>query len=356
MPLHRAAREGHTDVIRTLIAAGADPNVRNIDNTIPLHCAAEGGHAKAVVTLLESGADPNARNSDEAAPLHYAAEGGHADVIGALIAAGADPNVTGSGFGGTPVHLAATGGHTEAVNALLEAGADPNVRDHDEDTPLHRAAWSGHAEAAIALLEAGADPNAQNKHGETILSPAPGRGGTDALHETLLFAAAERGVLILALHGAATPELSMSCTRRAPISTHRIVSDIPLYTAPPREATTRPFIASLMPAPTRTCSHSTIRPPWIDGRGKRAMHSGGSAVPSTVMSATPFQLGMVISRDSRGVGGPPRKCRVSAALAQLREPPRSSLIDACPVVQLDRSVTRPAFMFRPATAKLRHTT
>lgn len=44
-----------------------------------------------------------------------------------------------------------------------------------------------------------------------------------------------------------------------------------------------------------------------------------------------------------------------AALAQLPELSRS-LIDVCPVVQLDRSAKGPAFMFRPATAKLRPTT
>jgi hypothetical protein len=71
-PLHAATAGGprapgrdpkrQSDVIRFLIAAGADPNVTAADAVTPLHRAVRNRCAAAVETLLEAGADPRQPN------------------------------------------------------------------------------------------------------------------------------------------------------------------------------------------------------------------------------------------------------------------------------------------------------
>lgn len=54
--LLQAARQGHTESIRALIAAGADVNAKGTFDVTPLHVAATGGHAAAVRVLEAAGA------------------------------------------------------------------------------------------------------------------------------------------------------------------------------------------------------------------------------------------------------------------------------------------------------------
>ena len=50
--LHEACNHGRFDVARQLLNAGADVNVRGLENDTPLHDAAINGHTKVHVTLL----------------------------------------------------------------------------------------------------------------------------------------------------------------------------------------------------------------------------------------------------------------------------------------------------------------
>ncbi|CAH0719152.1 unnamed protein product, partial [Brenthis ino] len=58
-PLHRASMNGHEEVVKLLLAAGIDPNIRTNSGT-PLHEAACFGKASVVQILLDAGADLNA--------------------------------------------------------------------------------------------------------------------------------------------------------------------------------------------------------------------------------------------------------------------------------------------------------
>src|SRR4051812_38770682 len=60
-PLHLAADADDPELIRALIAAGADINARTVWGQTPLWLACNGGRAGAARELLASGADPNAR-------------------------------------------------------------------------------------------------------------------------------------------------------------------------------------------------------------------------------------------------------------------------------------------------------
>ncbi len=84
-----------------------------------LHFTALAGHTELVQSLLEAGAEVKATDEVGWTPLHWAAWEGHKTIVEALITAEADPTVTDSN-GKTPLGLA----KNDAIKALLrEAGA-----------------------------------------------------------------------------------------------------------------------------------------------------------------------------------------------------------------------------------------
>jgi ankyrin repeat protein len=60
-PIHHAARNGDTEVVRLLIEHGADINARNTRGHTVLYCAGGHGHLGTVRLLLDAGADRDAK-------------------------------------------------------------------------------------------------------------------------------------------------------------------------------------------------------------------------------------------------------------------------------------------------------
>jgi ankyrin repeat protein len=56
-PIHHAARNGDTEVVRLLIQNGADVNAKNPRGHTVLYCAGGHGHVDALRLLLDAGAD-----------------------------------------------------------------------------------------------------------------------------------------------------------------------------------------------------------------------------------------------------------------------------------------------------------
>ena len=161
-PLHFAAREGHVDVARALLDAGADVNqARDGDLTTPLMMATLNGHFDLGKYFLERGADPNLAQENGATPLY------------------AVLNVVYAQKSNYPQPRAFTQQkqtYLEYMAALLDRGANPNARllkkvwysgynsdlsgvDETGATPFWRAAYASDVPAMKLLVARGADAN-----------------------------------------------------------------------------------------------------------------------------------------------------------------------------------------------------
>lgn len=80
--LLRAAREGHADTVKTLLASSsADVNARDERGNTALMEAARGGHNDAVQALLIAKANLQATNNEGKTALSLAAENGHTQTV-----------------------------------------------------------------------------------------------------------------------------------------------------------------------------------------------------------------------------------------------------------------------------------
>ena len=180
--LHYAASNGHSDIIRFLIEAGADPNVaqapriprpRRLYGRTPVVLAAKHKHSDAVVTLAQLGADPDAAVGVGYHVLAMAIQAGDATSVLALLNAGANPRLAEPSTKLEPVELAASAGSAELVALLLDYGASPDAAHGvKHEAPLHAAARLGNAKMTNSLLMYGANPDIAMDGGVTPLGIA----------------------------------------------------------------------------------------------------------------------------------------------------------------------------------------
>jgi ankyrin repeat protein len=232
LPLHVASEDGHLEVVRLLLDAGAEIEGYEEDYWTALMAAAEAGHLQIVQLLVEKGANVNAWSQGETSlmlaarnvhrtiydflyplvsddireigdrdaekemaktirrrtreknkageSLKDAAMFGNLNEVQQLIAMGADVNAV-TACNRTAISLAIQMGKIPVISALLDAGANPNLSDETDDgldanSPLMEAASTFFAtnrgEMVRLLIKRGANLNQQDADGRTPLMHA----------------------------------------------------------------------------------------------------------------------------------------------------------------------------------------
>ena len=174
-PLVLASGKGNLHVAKLLLEARADVNSAD-DVGTALTSAAFGGHAPVVRWLLEAGAQKDLRNSWGQTALLEAVtkpvtQDGDAQVVQLLVKSHCQLNLRNC-CGRTALMVAASQGHARNVHILLDGGAQRDLRANDGCTALMLAAINSHDPVAELLLKAGARIDLQNDAGQTALTLA----------------------------------------------------------------------------------------------------------------------------------------------------------------------------------------
>jgi ankyrin repeat protein len=191
-----AMSDGSVDVVRLLMARGADPRVVDSLKKTALLAATEGGDTETIRLLVDAGLDVNAVDFAGFTPLMNAASKANVAAVRLLLAKGANVNAV-SGDGSyqkvkagtialgnwTPLLAASAFGPAELVRTLLDAGANVNAQDVRGLTPLMFAVSTDRQDAEVirALIEKGADVNLKSLSGETALDLARKIGAAPAI-------------------------------------------------------------------------------------------------------------------------------------------------------------------------------
>ena len=157
--LMQAVGSNNLKKVKELIESGVDVNEKSPvvgsgnDGQTPLLVACFSGFTDIVETLIEAGANP--RIVDyllKATPLHKAAYAGHPGPLKALLAQGlVEVDAQGPYNGYTALHDSVWHGHGDCMEVLLEAGVRTDLKGHDGKTPAELAAFLGYNDLAEAI-------------------------------------------------------------------------------------------------------------------------------------------------------------------------------------------------------------
>ncbi|XP_072842707.1 ankyrin repeat and SOCS box protein 2 [Pogona vitticeps] len=173
--LYLATNRGNIDCVRSLLQAGAEPDIANKSRETPLYKACERKNAEAVQVLLEYNADVNHRCTRGWTALHEAVARNDIEIVELLIKAGAKIEAENC-YGITSLFVAAESGHLESLRYLAKCGAEINTQAGDKASALYEASKNGHEEIVEFLLSQGADANKTNKDGFLPMHMAAKKG------------------------------------------------------------------------------------------------------------------------------------------------------------------------------------
>ncbi len=131
-----AVRANDLARVKQLVGQGADVDQVARDGNTPLLIAAKFGYTEIIRTLLEKGADPNKVDRlMKATPGHKAGFFGHAEITRLLVKHGLKLDAQGPYNGYTALHDALLNRHEETAEVLIRAGASVTIKGIDGKSP-----------------------------------------------------------------------------------------------------------------------------------------------------------------------------------------------------------------------------
>lgn len=176
-PLHIACMRGKPEIVKTLIALGADDTIQNITGNTPAHYLAKNNICLTTEKreeLFSMLPHIDLAGRDGETPLMTLMSETNANIdkiklLKILLAKGANVNCADNN-GNTPLLLCAKDyGSFKMIKMFCEAGADINAADSEGNNVLYYILDGGDLQAAKYLLKQGADYNRRNLDG---ISPA----------------------------------------------------------------------------------------------------------------------------------------------------------------------------------------
>ena len=168
------------------VKLGADCNIQDLKGDTPLHIAVQGlGHSAnpecnaAIKVLLAAGADPKLKNKAGLAPIHTIKNWrDHKETLLVLMEAGA--SLESRTDAGRTVLLSCLEGqmcYERDIQTLLDIGADIHARDFTGRAALHYCCDKHNGlDFLLKLVDAGADPSVSDYAGNTLFHQAARQG------------------------------------------------------------------------------------------------------------------------------------------------------------------------------------
>jgi ankyrin repeat protein len=161
--LMSAVMAGKTEIVRALVDAGVDVNIR-VQNFIQfdaLYFAVDGEQLEIVKLLIDAGADLEMQSSISHSTTQAISKN-NAEILKTLLDAGAKTYFE---YGSSLLVQASRKADIKIIQLLLDVGCGLNEIDPMGDTPLISACLSGRDLIVDFLLQVGADPNLPRRDG-----------------------------------------------------------------------------------------------------------------------------------------------------------------------------------------------
>ncbi|KAE8592937.1 hypothetical protein XENTR_v10018918 [Xenopus tropicalis] len=151
--LQVASHLGYMEVVKVLLQANANIDLRDDEGDTALHYAAYGNQAGVVRVLLSKGANAELLNNAKCTALYIAVNKGFTEVVQVLCNPNCAINMQDS-FGDTPLHYAITADFRSIIEILTEVpNIDFTVQNNQGFNLLHHSALKGNVLAVSKILE-----------------------------------------------------------------------------------------------------------------------------------------------------------------------------------------------------------
>ncbi|XP_053137274.1 E3 ubiquitin-protein ligase MIB2 isoform X3 [Hemicordylus capensis] len=179
------AAHGNVSKVRDLVQKFPDKVDTKNQGRTALQVASYLGQVEIVKILLQAHANINLRDEEGDSALHYVAFGNQVEVARLLLGKGANPDLLNNAKC-TALYVAVSKGFTEVAQALCEHNCDVNLPDSLGDTPLHYAITADCRSLIETLTEVpNIDFTLQNQQGFNLLQHAALKGNQLAIKKIL---------------------------------------------------------------------------------------------------------------------------------------------------------------------------